>query len=67
MTVRYVWSGSGSPGSPYATWATASHALSTVTALMGAGDITYVASTHAETLGVTTQFTIAGTRQILHL
>jgi hypothetical protein len=59
-TVRYV-SHSGSNTAPYDTWAKAATALLTATALMGAGDTTYVDSTQAEALAATTTYTIAGT------
>jgi hypothetical protein len=61
MTIRYV-SPTGSSTAPYDTWAKASTSLTTVTALMGAGDITYVDNTLNQTFGATTNILIAGTQ-----
>jgi hypothetical protein len=48
MTIRYV-NPAGSNTSPYDTWAKGATALLTVTALMIAGDVTYVANTLNQT------------------
>ena len=48
MTTYYVDSAAGSNTSPYDTWAKAATALPTITAIVGAGEVSYVASTHSK-------------------
>lgn len=63
MTTRYV-KGTGSNTPPYDSWTAGANAFSTVTALMAAGDITYVSNTSPPTTVTasgTTTYTFANT------
>lgn len=60
MTIRYI-AATGSNTAPYGTWATAATSLTTVTALMGAGDISYVSNTFSQTFNASPVIAIAGT------
>lgn len=61
MTTYYVDSDAGSATAPYDTWAKAATSLATIAAIDAAGDIIYVASTHAESTAGAVSWAWAGT------